>query len=422
MARNAENRARRIAITTLGTRGDVQPYLALAQALLARGHDVVLLAPEQFASLGAEHNVPFAPMPGDIIALIDSAEARKAVSGSDGFGAGLKLLKYMRPLQRAYLDAEYAALRAFGPDMIVYHPKSLGAPHIAEALGARTILASPLPGFTPTAAFPSPILPFKTLGPLNRVSHQLMIKGGGVIFAKALRAWRKESLGLAAHGKGVEPAGTIYAYSPHVLPRPKDWGADVLVAGYWFVRPPEWRMPTALADFLAVGEAPVYVGFGSMPGLDPARVTAIVVEALARGGKRGLLATGGGALADGTLPGHVHVISGAPHEMLFAHVSATVHHGGAGTTGAALRAGKPTAICPHFGDQPFWGRVVAQLGVGPAPIGKKAFSVETLNAAIREMDDPAMRKRAAGIGQAIASEDGLGAAVAFIEERLASAL
>jgi sterol 3beta-glucosyltransferase len=414
----AVSNGRKIAITTLGTRGDVQPYLALAQALGARGHEVTVLGPEQFVSLADEHGVRFAPLPGDIIALIDTAEAKKAVAGSEGFAGGFKLLKYMRPLQDAYLEAEAAAMREIAPDMIIYHPKSLGAPHIAEALGTPTIFAAPLPGFTPTAAFPTPVLPFRSLGPLNRASHKLMMNGAYAIFGKALRAWREKTLGLPARGKGRTPLGTIYAYSPHVLPRPADWGDDVLVSGYWFVAPPQWTMPDDLAVFLADGDAPVYIGFGSMPGFDPEHVTAVVVEALTRTGKRGLLATGGGALAAGDVPGHVHVISGAPHQLLFPHVSATVHHGGAGTTGAALRAGKPTTICPHFGDQPFWGRVINELGVGPEPISKKAFSVESLSAALIAMDDTDMRRRAAAIGEAIRAEDGLTAAADFIENRL----
>lgn len=409
----------RIGITTLGTRGDVQPYLALAQRLKARGHEVTVLAPEQFATLAADHNVAFAPLPGDIIALIDTAEAKKAVAGSEGFSAGLKLLKYMRPLQDKYLKAEAAAMREIAPEVIVYHPKSIGAPHLAQALGARTILASPLPGFTPTSAFPTPVLPFASLGPLNKASHALMIHGGNVMFGKALRAWREETLGLPSRGKGVSPRGTIYAYSRHLLPVPPDWGPDVLVSGYWFVNPPPWELPSDLAGFLGSGEVPVYVGFGSMPGLEPERITGIIIEALARAGKRGLLATGGGAIAAGATAEHVHVISGAPHELLFTHVSATVHHGGAGTTGAALRAGKPTTICPQFGDQPFWGRVVNERGVGPSPISKKDYSVETLTAALLAMDEPAMRQRAAETGEAIRSEDGLGAAAEFIEARTA---
>lgn len=262
------------------------------------------------------------------------------------------------------------------------------------------------------------MLPFASLGPLNRVSHQLAIGGAELLFGKLLREWRESALGLPAKRRGrFRPAGTLYAYSPHVLPKPSDWGPDVLVSGYWFLDEPGWHMPADLEAFLAAGSAPVYVGFGSMPGLDPAEMARIVTEALARTGKRGLLASGGGALGAANAP-HVHVIKAAPHGELFRNVAAAVHHGGAGTTGAALRAGLPSAICPFFGDQPFWGRRIAQLGVGPAPLDRKALTVESLAAALEAMDDTGMKTRAARLGEAIRAEDGIAAACTFIETTL----
>jgi UDP:flavonoid glycosyltransferase YjiC (YdhE family) len=154
-----------------------------------------------------------------------------------------------------------------------------------------------------------------------------------------------------------------------------------------------------------------------MPGLDPQGLTAIAIEALAKAGKRGLLATGGGALGAESTPANVHVIAGAPHDRLFPCVTATIHHGGAGTTAASLRADKPTAICPFFGDQPFWGRRIADLGVGPASLNRKSLTAEALAAAIMATDDPIMRGRAAALGAAIRSEDGIAAAVEFVERR-----
>jgi UDP:flavonoid glycosyltransferase YjiC (YdhE family) len=408
----------RVTIQTLGTRGDIQLYIALALGLLERGHEVQIAAPVQFASMISGRGIAFAPLPGEFLTLIDTPEGKAALAGGQGFGAGLKLLKHVRPLMRSLLDAEWAAVRAFAPDVIVGHPKSLAAPHMAEALGCSYFLASPLPGFTPTAAFPSPMLPFASLGPLNRVSRTLVIRGSELLFGKLVREWREQVLGLARRHSASAPfVGTLYAYSPQVVPNPPDWGNDVLVSGYWFLDSEEWQPSAALAAFLEAGEPPVYVGFGSMPGLDPQGLTAIAIEALAKAGKRGLLATGGGALGAESTPADVHVIAGAPHDRLFPCVTATIHHGGAGTTAASLRAGKPTAICPFFGDQPFWGRRIADLGVGPAPLNRKSLTAEALAAAIMATDDPIMRGRAAALGAAIRSEDGIAAAVEFIERR-----
>lgn len=228
----------RFSIHTLGTRGDVQPYLALARGLLARGHKVLLVAPAQFADAIEAQGVGFAPLPEEFLALLESPETKKVIGGSGtGFGAGFKLIKHYRHLMRGLLDAEWEAARAFDPDAILHHPKALGAPHIAAKLNVPLFLASPLPGFTPTAAFPTPILPFASLGPLNRQSHGLMIHGGGFIFSKAVRQWRSESLSLSPRGKAAPLAGTLYGYSPQVIPKPSDWGGDVAVTGYWFLVP-----------------------------------------------------------------------------------------------------------------------------------------------------------------------------------------
>ena len=409
----------RFAIHTLGTRGDTQPYVALACRLRRRGHEVLVVAPTQFAELAAAERVPFSPLPAEFLAVLDSHEAKRLNGNSGaGFGAGFKLLKFYRDIGRRLLDAEWEAARTFGPDAILFHPKALGAPHIAAKLGTPLFLASPLPGFTPTSAFPTPVLPVTSLGPLNRPSHALMIHGGALMFAKTIRAWRVEQLGLPARGKPAPIAGTLYGYSHHVLPKPADWGSDVAVTGYWFLDAPDWSPDSDLAAFLAAGEPPVYVGFGSMPSVDPERLTGLVVEGLRRAGKRGLLATNGGALGRIKASENLHVIADAPHDRLLPLVGATLHHGGAGTTGAALRAGLPTAICPFFGDQPFWARRVVALGVGPPPLDKRATTADDLAAAFAAMDDPLIRARAARLGAAIRSEDGIETAIQFIEKRV----
>lgn len=405
----------RIAISTLGTRGDVQPYVALSLGLMRRGHEVQLAAPEQFAGFVAGHGVAFAALPGDFLALLDTPEGKAAVAGGQGFSAGFKLLKHVRPLMRQLLDREWQAAREFAPDLLVYHPKSIAAPHLAERLGIPTVLASPLPGFTPTAAFPSPLLPFASLGALNRLSHQLAIRGGAALFSRVLRTWRRETLELSERGSGARPRLTLYAYSPHVVPVPLDWGRDVAVTGYWFLDAPDWQPAPALSGFLAAGDKPVYVGFGSMPGLDPVQLGNDVIAALARLGRRGVLATGGGALQIKQAPDHIHVIDAAPHDRLLSLTSAAVHHGGAGTTASALRAGIPMVICPFLGDQPFWGRRATTLGVAGRQLERKTLNADSLAAAIGDTAEAGMQQRAAQLGALVRTEDGVGTAVARIE-------
>ncbi|WP_425515814.1 glycosyltransferase [Phyllobacterium endophyticum] len=399
--------ALRVAIQTYGTRGDVQPYIALASGLMSRGHEVQLAGPEQFSSMACEYKIPFVPLPGSMLALIDTPEGRSALASGKGFSAGFKLLQHVRPMMRQLLDAEWSALQQFAPHVIVHHPKSIASPHIAEALGVPSILASPLPGFTPTSYFPSPMLPFSNLGPLNKASHTLAIKGAELIFGKLIRQWRTTSLHLSKHRTASSfPSRTLYAYSRHVVPVPPDWGSDVLVSGYWFVDSSAWQPTEPLAAFLGDGDPPVYIGFGSMPGLDPEKLTNLVMESLAMTGKRGILATGGGALSAGATSPNIHIIEGAPHDRVFPRVSGVIHHGGAGTTAAALRAGKPSAICPFFGDQPFWAKRIASLGAGPEPLERKKLSAHDLALAIKAMDSDAVQRKADEIGTAIRKEDG----------------
>lgn len=411
----------RLAIHTLGTRGDVQPYLALALGLKAAGHEVLIAAPSQFEAFVGSRGIEFAHLPGEFLALMETPEAKAAMSGSGGFAAGFKLIKHFRPIGRKELTLEWAAAKAFRPELIIYHPKAIAAPHIAEKLGCSAILASPLPGFTPTRAFASPLVPFRSLGPLNGLTHSLMAGSGEAIFRGMVAEWRVSELGLKSRPeRPIRPAATLYSYSQYVMPVPNDWPDSVAVTGYWFLDDnQDWRPDPALSDFLCGGEAPVYVGFGSMPGLDPEGVTKVVIEALARAGRRGVLATGGGAIGgQGASVGHVHFIDGAPHDKLFPLMSACVHHGGAGTTAASLLAGKPTVICPFFGDQPFWGRRVSELEAGPPPIDKKKLSVETLTEAIsRATGDGAMRQRAMALGAKIDAEHGVDRAIGFLEDR-----
>jgi sterol 3beta-glucosyltransferase len=209
----------------------------------------------------------------------------------------------------------------------------------------------------------------------------------------------------------------LYGFSPHVVPRPADWPPNHHVTGYWFLDPDDgWQPPADLAAFLAAGPPPVYIGFGSMANRDPAEAAQIMLDALAQSGQRGVIASGWGGLTPSDLPDRVHMLSSIPHSWLFPRMAAVVHHGGAGTTAAGLRAGVPSIIVPFFGDQPFWGRRVAELGVGPVPIPRRKLTASALADAItRAVTDPAMRARAAALGEQIRAEDGIAAAAAHIE-------
>ena len=204
------------------------------------------------------------------------------------------------------------------------------------------------------------------------------------------------------------------------MPRPSDWDESSVVTGYFFLdAPSDWQPEPALVRFLQEGPPPVYVGFGSMFMSGGPRKAEIVLRALKLAGQRGVLAIGWGGLAANNVPEGIFVLDAIPHDWLFPKVAAVVHHGGAGTTGAALRAGKPSVVCPFVGDQTFWGRRVTALGGGPPPIPQRKLTAERLAGAIeRVVADPGMHQRAASLGETIRAEDGVGRAIALINSHL----
>jgi sterol 3beta-glucosyltransferase len=217
----------------------------------------------------------------------------------------------------------------------------------------------------------------------------------------------------------------LHGHSAAIWPAPHDWPAHAEVTGAWFLDPPggdpSWSAPPGLIAFLGKGAPPVYIGFGSMAGVDPESTTRVVMDAVARAGVRAVLARGWGGI-DRTAPmaAQVHLVDEVPHAWLFPRMAAVVHHGGAGTTAAGLRAGRPTLVCPFGLDQPFWGRRVQALGVGPVPLPQRRLDAGTLAQALADLvGNPRYRERAAAVADAIAREGGVAAAVAAIE-RIAS--
>ena len=198
------------------------------------------------------------------------------------------------------------------------------------------------------------------------------------------------------------------------MPRPSDWAQQDIITGYWFSeQDPAWVPPQDLLKFLQAGPPPVYVGFGSMPS-EPGPLTRRVVEALAAAGQRGILSTGWNGLGAETTSERIHILDAAPHAWLFPRCAAVVHHGGAGTTHEALRWGRPSIVCPVFGDQPFWGRRIFQLGAGPAPLPQRRLTAAGLTDAIEAALAPHVVARAAELGAALRQEPGaVGAAEAI---------
>jgi UDP:flavonoid glycosyltransferase YjiC (YdhE family) len=261
----------------------------------------------------------------------------------------------------------------------------------------------------------------------NLASHYVAGETLWQMMRKVLNQARREALDLppmpclGPMAEMLRPDPHLYGFSPRVVPRPGDWGANHHITGFWSLDDPDYEPSAELADFLESGPPPIYVGFGSMHDRDSAGLTTMVLDALEHAGQRGVLHTGWGALEKVPRCERFFPVGSIPHEWLFPRMAAVVHHGGAGTTGAALRAGVPSLVVPFAADQPFWGERTCALGVGPRSIPRKRLTVDNLAEAVRiAVTDPGMRKRASLIGSQIQAEDGVARAVEVFERHVAA--
>ncbi len=419
----------RILLLTIGTRGDVQPFVALGRRLKQNGHDVALCTSSSFSSWVRQQGLEYRHLNNEFVELAQGEAGRKAMEEWGGWTGRLKWMaeatRLFKPIFRKTLKEEWEV--AQDAEMIIYNPQSVGGFHMAEALGVPGIMADALPTWVPTGAFPNFTFPDLGLGnSYNRLTYRLLPIMTGGMFGSIVKEWRRDTLTLPPRSmtKGElvrsdgRPVPVLYSFSRHVLPPPADWPKQIHVTGYWMLDESQnWQPPPALSKFLDAGPPPVFVGFGSMSGRDPARTARLVLEALAKTGQRGLLVTGWGGLETEKLSEDVFKVENAPYDWLFPRMAAVVHHGGAGTTAAGLQAGKPTVICPFVADQPFWGQRVAALGAGPPPIPQRKLTADNLASAIQQAaTDTGMQQRAAALGEKIRAEDGTGQAVSLIEK------
>lgn len=415
----------RIVMMALGSRGDVQPFVALAAGLAARGHAVRLLTYAAFADLVEGRGVSLVPVEGDIRQDLESDAAAKMF---DAGASPLAVAGAMRAVSERHAPGWARALLEAARTADVIIPTGatafIGAT-VSEKLGIPYIQAYPQPSL-PTRFFPSPLIPppkGKSSGLGNWLQGWAVALFFWQVFRPVVNRLRREVFELPPYPllgpywrMRRDGWPVLLGHSPSVLAKPADWPPGAHVTGYWFLDNPDWQMPFELAEFLAGGPRPVYVGFGSMVPGDPAATAAKLVAALRRAGCRAIMAGGwGGLRPEGPTP-DIFWLDGAPHDHLFRHVDLVIHHGGAGTTAAGLRAGVPAVIVPFLADQFFWAWQLEKMGVSGGTVRHRDLDADRLAAAIRRcLDDPAIRQRAAFLGRRIRGEDGVGEAVRVIE-------
>ena len=413
----------KILISTLGSRGDTQPYLALAVGLQRVGHRVTLIAPHSFVEWIQSYGVAAYPVRFNPREVMQSLAKTKTP-----FQAMRAMRAVMNTGVIEAMDDCWQA--AQDTDFLIQTGTGNGALEIANRRGIPVAFAYLVP-MSPTRAFPVFMLPFRfSLGAgYNYFTHTLVQRAlwsgmGGPTTNRwrarlNLPAWRSEAE-MVTYARSLG-APALYGYSPNVIPKPSDWDDFQRVTGYWFLdAPPGWQPPADLLQLLESGPPPVYVGFGSMSHQNPERQARLALRALELSGQRGLLLTGWGGLTRLSAPPNVFFVDDVPHAWLFPRMGAVVHHGGAGTTSAGLRAGVPNIITPFGGDQVAWADLTVKLGVGVPAAGAQRLTAQKLATAIHTaVNDSALRARAVALSEKIRAEDGVARAVEVIEHHAA---
>ncbi|XP_072074755.1 sterol 3-beta-glucosyltransferase UGT80A2 isoform X2 [Arachis hypogaea] len=410
----------------VGTRGDVQPFVAIGKRLQDYGHRVRLATHSNFKEFVLTAGLEFYPLGGDPKVLAGYMVKNKGFlpSGPSEIPVQRNQMKeIINSLLPACKDPDIDSGVPFKADAIIANPPAYGHTHVAEALKIPVHIFFTMP-WTPTSEFPHPLSRVKQQAGY-RLSYQIVDSLIWLGIRDMINDLRKKKLKLrpVTYLSGSQGSDSdvphAYIWSPHLVPKPKDWGPKIDVVGFCFLDlASNFEPPEALVKWLEDGDQPIYIGFGSLPVQEPKRMTEIIVEALEKTGQRGIINKGWGGLGDlAEAKESIYLLDNIPHDWLFLRCKAVVHHGGAGTTAAGLKAACPTTIVPFFGDQPFWGDRVHARGVGPPPIPVDEFTLPKLVDAIKFMLDPKVKDRAVELAKAMENEDGVtGAVKAFFKQ------
>ncbi|KAF2994984.1 hypothetical protein E8E13_003757 [Curvularia kusanoi] len=433
-----------IVIQVVGSRGDVQPFVALGKVLKdTYGHRVRLATHPMFKEFVEEHGIEFFSIGGDPSRLMAYMVKnpglrpgfRSIASGDIGqrrqdvaeyiqgcwrscYQAGNGITSDMPKQSGVGNGSDIAKAQTFVADCIIANPPSFAHIHCAQKLGVPLHIMFTMP-YSPTQAFSHPLANIQSSNAdpqlTNYISYALIEILSWQALGDIINRFRTKCLGLDPISRFWGP-GTLqrlkvphtYCWSPTLIPKPKDWGTHISIAGFYFLSATDYTPDSKLLRFLNDGPPPVYIGFGSIVLSDPNAMTEIIFEAAKISGQRILLSKGWGGMGSDELrvPDNIFMLGNVPHDWLLKHVSCVVHHGGAGTTAAGIAAGRPTLVVPFFGDQPFWGDMIARAGAGPGAIPHEQLTAKKLADAIAFCLRPETLERAEALASQIAEEEG----------------
>lgn len=409
---------KRISILTVGTRGDVEPFIALSKELLLKGYEVQLVTHADFLSLANQYGVNIAPI------RLSSKDFSAPLMNPPDMNL-FTAVRIMRGLVEPLLESILPDMWKYAQnsDVIISSGTTLWGLDIAEKLQVPHVLVGLQPLF-PTEEFPHVMmsdLP-KWGGLINQLSYLYAGYSYWHMISRSINNWRVDYLELPKKiDRFIDPNVWqnqlhLLAYSSQVIPQPSDWVGNIATTGYWRLHSDSFNNKR-LSHFLESSrEKPVYIGFGSMLHKDVKRVVSMVISALCQSKCRGIVSFEEAHLQGIHLPENIINVRSVPHDWLFPQLAAAIHHGGAGTTAAALIAGIPSATIPFFTDQPFWGKRIYEIGAGLPPIRKENLSTSKLIQVIRELTSQNLQMRAMQIGSQLRKENGVEKAARLISE------
>ncbi|KAM0550288.1 hypothetical protein ACHAPJ_008958 [Fusarium lateritium] len=426
-----------IVIQVVGSRGDVQPFIALGTELQRHGHRVRIATHGQFDGFVRQAGLEFFSIGGDPAELMaymvknpGLIPSMKTLRGGEIQRKRKMVAEMLHNCWRSCIEPDELTSQPFVADAIIANPPSFAHIHCAQALGVPLHLMFTMP-WTSTREFCHPLANLKANGSdmsasaANYVSYSLVEWMTWQGLGDVINTWRNtidlEAIPFSEGPCLTETLGVpvTYCWSPALVPKPADWPDNIDVCGFFFRDMPSYKPEAELENFLSSGSAPVYIGFGSIVIDDPEKLTATIMDAVHATGTRAIVSRGWSKLGgDSKGDDQVFFLGDCPHEWLFQHVTAVVHHGGAGTTACGLLNAKPTTIVPFFGDQPFWGNMVHAGGAGPAPIPFKSLNSENLAEAIRFCLTAEASTSAREIAHKMSSEAGVRRAVASFHANL----
>ncbi len=411
----------KISVVAVGTRGDVEPHMALCCGLLKRGHQVKLAAPMDFERQASGLGLNFHPIGVSFRGLYDTKEgAALQACGHRSFA----LIKNLKKLASSIAGQVFSDIRGAcgGADAVCYSLLGMSAYYFAKEMGIPSAITSLQPiGRTSSVFSPLVFSSLRLPRALNRMTHVMVEQVFWQFFRPLMKAKSKTAVPFWGHFNELYRSGSpmLFAYSPSVVPRPDDYQRNMHVTGFWMLPPDNgWKPPAALADFISSGSPPVCVGFGSMNSKRIGKILDAALRAILETGRRAIILKGWCKQPLGTndLGSDIFVIDDVPHSWLFPRVSAVVHHGGAGTTAAALRAGVPSIVTPFFFDQWYWAQSLHRKGLGPEPISFDRASPQSLKTALDVVERSVpLKQRLSVMSTQLQFEDGVSNAIAILE-------